>query len=103
VQRNVTARFESSGEADADLTALNPGIRPALLLIKQADQVSVLNGRVASSRRVARTSPHRRHHVFGAVAGEDRDPVAIFVTVDELGRRVELGDDVNLPDEIKLD
>jgi hypothetical protein len=27
------------------------------------------------------------------VAGEDRDAVAIYATVDELGRRVELGDD----------
>jgi hypothetical protein len=37
VQRKVTARFESFGEADADLTALIPGIRPVLLLIKQVD------------------------------------------------------------------
>jgi hypothetical protein len=29
-----------------------------------------------------------------AVAGEDRDAVAIFLTIDELARRVELGDDV---------
>jgi hypothetical protein len=29
-----------------------------------------------------------------AVTGEDRYAVAIFVTVEELGRRVELGDDV---------
>jgi hypothetical protein len=46
VQRNVTARFESFGEADADLTAAIPGIRPVLILIKQVDQVSALNGRL---------------------------------------------------------
>jgi hypothetical protein len=46
VQRNMTARFESLREADADLTALIPGIRPDLLLIKQVDQVSTLNGRL---------------------------------------------------------
>jgi hypothetical protein len=43
VQRNAAASFESFGEADADLTALIPGIRPDLLLLKQVDQASVLN------------------------------------------------------------
>jgi hypothetical protein len=33
-------------EADADLTAPIPGIRPDLLLIKQVDQVSPPNGRL---------------------------------------------------------
>jgi hypothetical protein len=53
VQRNVMARFESFGEVDADLAALNPGTQPVLLLIKQVDQVGALNGRLppATGRR----------------------------------------------------
>jgi hypothetical protein len=43
-QRNVVAKPASFGEADAGLTALIPGVRPDLLLIKQVDQVSALNG-----------------------------------------------------------
>ena len=158
----MTARFESFGEADADLPALNPGIRPVLLLIKQVDQVSALNGRLPPAGESPGPSPRRRHDVFGAgadargpagghglekgveahafhavhrhvaekgalpaaeaveghwrrnrhvgadhadpdavggfarrfaVAGEDRGALAVFVTVDELGRRVEPGDD----------
>jgi hypothetical protein len=49
--------LKSFGEADADLTALNPGIRPALPLIKQADQISVLNGRLLLAG--APPGPHR--------------------------------------------
>ena len=39
MQRNMTARLRS-------LTALIPGIRPDLLLIKQVDQVRARNGRL---------------------------------------------------------
>jgi len=46
VRRNVTARPESFGEADAELAAPTPGIRPDLLLIKQVDQAGALNGRL---------------------------------------------------------
>ena len=46
VQRNLKARRVSFGKPDGKLTALNPGIRPDLLLIKQVDQVRVLNDRL---------------------------------------------------------
>jgi hypothetical protein len=39
----------SFGEADVELTALIPGIRPDLLLIKQVDQGGALNGRLLPS------------------------------------------------------
>jgi hypothetical protein len=78
VQRNVTARRVSFGEADDKLTALIPGSGPDLLLIKQVDQVSALNGRLPPAG--GRQDLHR---------------------IDELGRRVELRD--VLPEEIKLD
>jgi hypothetical protein len=64
----VTARFESFGEAGADLTALIPGIRPVLLLIKQDDQVSALNGRLLSAGGSPGPSSPRRHDVFDAGA-----------------------------------
>ena len=78
VQRNVTARFESFGEADADLAALNPGIRPDLLLIKQVDQVSALNGRLPPAGGAPGPSPHRRDDIFGAGA-DARGPGAVTV------------------------
>jgi hypothetical protein len=58
VQSNVTARFESFGEADANRTALIPRIRPDLLLIKQVDQVSALNGRLLPAGGSPKSSPH---------------------------------------------
>jgi hypothetical protein len=58
VQRNVTARFESFHEVDANRTALIPGIRPDLLLIKQVDQVSALNDRLPPAGGSPGSSPH---------------------------------------------
>jgi hypothetical protein len=54
----MKARFASFGEADADLTALIPGIRPVLLLIKQVDQVSELNVRLSTAGGLPGSSPH---------------------------------------------
>jgi hypothetical protein len=85
VQRNVTARFESFSEAEADLAALNPGIRPVLILIKQVDQVSAFNGRLPPAGGSLGPSPHRRHDVFGAGA-DAHGPASHY-----------------LPEEIKLD
>ena len=91
------------GEADSSRTALIPGIRPDLLLIKQVDQVRALNGRLLPAAEAWKAIGHRDRHVDAdhadldavrefacrvAVAGEDRDAVAIFVTIDELARRV---------------
>ena len=47
VQRNVRTGPASLGEADLNRSAPIPGIRPDLLLIKQVDQVSALNGRLS--------------------------------------------------------
>jgi hypothetical protein len=58
MQRNMTVRFESFGAADADSTALVAGIRPVLLLIKQVDQVSALNGRLPPAGGSPGSSPH---------------------------------------------
>src|SRR5438477_9208020 len=64
------ARPASFGEAHADLTAtaLIPGNRPDLLLIKQVDQAGALNGTLSSAGQSPGPSPHCRHHVFGAGA-----------------------------------
>src|SRR5690348_7511564 len=68
VQFNVTVRPATFAGADAGLPALIPGIRPDLLLIKQVDQVSALNGRLPVAGRPPEPSPHCRHDVFGAGA-----------------------------------
>jgi hypothetical protein len=68
VQRDVTGRFESFGEAYAELTALIPGIRPDLLLIKQVDQDEAFNGRLSPAGWLPGPSSHCRHEVFGAGA-----------------------------------
>jgi hypothetical protein len=65
VQR-TSARLASFGEANAEPGALIPGSRPDLLLIKQVDQVYELNGRLLPAGGSPGSSPHCRHHVFGA-------------------------------------
>jgi hypothetical protein len=55
MQRNMMARPASSDEANAELTALIPGIRPVLLLIKQVDQGGALNGRLPPAGGSPRT------------------------------------------------
>ena len=60
VQRNVMARPASFDEAAAELTALIPGIRPDLLLIKQVDQVSALNDRLPPAGGPPGPSAHHR-------------------------------------------
>src|SRR5260370_28381229 len=68
VQRKVTASSESSGDANAELVALIPRIRPDLLLIKQVDQGGALNGRLPTAGGSPGPSPHYRHDGFGARA-----------------------------------
>jgi hypothetical protein len=51
---------QAFGEAVAGQTALIPGIRPDLLLIKQVDQVSALNGRLPPAGGPPGASAHHR-------------------------------------------
>jgi hypothetical protein len=59
------------------MTALIPGIRPDLLLIKQVDQVGALN-RLALAGGLPGPSPHRRHDVFGAPTRMPAGPRAMM-------------------------
>ena len=86
-QRNVTARPASFGDTEADVTALIPGIRPVLLLIKQVDQVSALNGRLRPAGRqdlhrivgVTYSAPARMPVANSRAAPPSRVKIARFV------------------------
>jgi hypothetical protein len=66
VQRNMTTIPANLGEADANLTALVPGIRPDLFLKKQIDQVGVLNDKLSPAGLSSGSSAHYRQGPSGS-------------------------------------